>query len=169
MSDIDHATRVKNLRAVMDGAYKINDESVSTAEGIEYASDDDDMPNVIPYRYACPTYDGSSSWIEFANALDEMAEALADAINGEVPFAPGPVVVDLDTGEGFPTKVSVGILQPVMLSAEYEGERWDTLFRDPQSGTVTLRKDPTDKRRSGYDWRVVPVTELANIEWSAPR
>lgn len=99
---VDHAKRAERLADLIAGESKVIDEGVADA-GVDLESD----PPVVPFRYACPTYDGSNTWIQFANELAEMTADLAsEAVQGEVPYAPGNIV-DLDTGTVFHTFVTV--------------------------------------------------------------
>jgi hypothetical protein len=96
---IDHHARAERLRALIENASKFNEESLDEIDL------DGEIPKV-PHRFACMTYDGSSSWLETADTLRDMQNALVDAINGEVPWAPGEAV-DLDTGDVYRSDVSV--------------------------------------------------------------
>jgi hypothetical protein len=102
MTEINHSARAKRLSDLLDDG-KVNNDSVTDA-GVNIKSD----PPVVPYRYAAPTYDGSSVWIEFANDLAEMSSQLEQAIEAEYPYAPGSVV-DLDTGTEYAPVVHVGL------------------------------------------------------------
>jgi hypothetical protein len=102
MTDINHTTRAKRLYGLLAGESKVNDDSVADA-GVSMGD-----PPTVPYRYAAPTYDGSSTYIEFANDLAEMSSQLVEAIAGEYPSAPGNVV-DLDTGTEYAPVVHVGL------------------------------------------------------------
>lgn len=102
---IDHAARAENLRAVIENhCHKLNDESLNDA-----VAEGPPETLSVPHRYVAPTYDGSGTWLEFADTLAEMAVDLAGEICGEVPWAPGSVF-DLDTGESYATEVSVRIV-----------------------------------------------------------
>lgn len=102
MSEETKVARAKRLSGLLDDG-KVNNDSLTDA-GVNVKSD----PPVVPYRYAAPTYDGSSVWIEFANDLAEMSLQLEQAIEAEYPYAPGSVV-DLDTGTEYAPVVHVGL------------------------------------------------------------
>lgn len=103
MSEETKVARAKRLSDLLDDG-KVNNDSLTDA-GVNIKSD----PPVVPYRYAAPTYDGSSVWIEFANDLAEMSSLLVEAIAGDYPSSPGGNVVDLDTGAEYAPVVHVGL------------------------------------------------------------
>lgn len=102
---INHAVRAERLRALCDDGAKFNEESL---DDIKLGGHYDDGPPRVPHRYAALTYDGSSTWLETADTLEDMRDTLSDAIQGEVPWAPGEVL-DLDTEDVYSPVVRVSL------------------------------------------------------------
>lgn len=113
MSPFDHMVRAANLRELIEQhAYKCNEEGFQEQDPIVDIECD---PPVVPYRYAAATFDGRGTWMEFDDDLGRLSTTLAEAINGEIPWAPG-AVMDLDSGEFFEAIVEVTLVAADVLA-----------------------------------------------------
>jgi hypothetical protein len=151
---VDHHARADRLRDAIESWTKVNEDCLDRAD-IDL---DGEIPHV-PHRYAASEWDGSSTWINFADTIEE-ANAISGDLGGEYPWAPGEMI-DLDTGVPYEPKVTV----------EYEAQRWlvhaspddsDLVFnvrftseekareyieahKDPESGMTALDSEPIDE------------------------
>lgn len=135
MANIDHHARAERLRAMIASDSNVREDSI---DGYCVFEPDPDRPGDfrpqangtivldgetprVPPRYAATTYDGSECYFEFADTLEDMGDALLEAMNGEVPWSPG-AVVDLDTGDSYTANESVS-LSPAHLPNETAREQ----------------------------------------------
>lgn len=138
---IDHHKRAERLRSFMDELSAVREYALSD-HGIEL---DGEIPKV-PHRFAQSEWDGSETYINFFDTVEE-ANAGAGDLGGEYPWVPG-AMVDLDTGMHYEPFVTVRF-KPLRWVVKVSGPRNDvTDVRFPTkrmaAGWVRIQKDNND-------------------------
>lgn len=98
---INHHERAARLRDFMDELRHLED--LDEDYGVDL---DSEIPKV-PQRFVGSEYSGSESRVVLADTLDEARDFLAGLGGGDYAYAPGEIVLDLDTGWTYRATVHV--------------------------------------------------------------
>lgn len=150
---IDHHKRADRLREFMENLSKLNEDCLADT-GITL---DGEIPHV-PARFAESEWDGSGSFINFFDTIED-ANAGAGDLGGEYPWVPS-TMLDLDTGVAYEpmvtvrfkplrwvVKVSFGATRTYDMRFPTKRAVHEYLRAQKANGGVTVLEGPTDTLR----------------------